>query len=90
MNEMSATALRPGVRSSRAHAISTVETLVDEIATLIVERQALRSRDAARSTLERNRRKLVNVQAQLSYALIERHLRRLIGGVKSQAVLLVQ
>ncbi|MDX6512860.1 MAG: hypothetical protein QOE36_2364 [Gaiellaceae bacterium] len=74
IHEMSATALRPGVRSPRAHAISTVETLVDEIAALIVARQALRSRGAAHSTLERNRRKLVRAQSELSYALIARYL----------------
>lgn len=74
MTEMSAMALRPGARSRRARSLPSVEALMEEIASITVERQALRTREAAPATLERNRRKLVRKQWDLSRALIERYL----------------
>jgi len=53
---------------------STVETLADEIAGLVVERQRLRAGGAGRELLEANRRSLAAAQNQLSQLLIERHL----------------
>jgi hypothetical protein len=66
--EMSTAVLR------RKAARSTVEALLARIDTLARERQELRVRRAAAAALERNRRTLVRVQWELSYALIERHL----------------
>jgi hypothetical protein len=58
---------------------STVETLADEIAELVVERQQLRAGGAGREILEANRRRLAAAQNQLSQLLIERHLPRQSG-----------
>jgi len=58
---------------------STVETLADEIAGLVVERQRLRAGGAGRETLEANRRSLASAQNLLSQLLIERHLPRQSG-----------
>src|SRR3954454_1838797 len=58
---------------------STVETLVDEIAEIVVERQRLRAGDAPPEALEANRRALAAAQKQLSLLLIERHLPRQSG-----------
>ena len=55
-------------------ATSTVETLADEIAQIVVERQRLRSGGASREALEANRRSLAAAQNRLSLLLIERHL----------------
>jgi hypothetical protein len=55
---------------------STVETLADEIAEIVVERQRLRAGGASRAALEANRRRLADAQNQLSLLLIERHLPR--------------
>ena len=60
-------------------ATSTVETLADEIAGLVVERQRLRAGGASRETLEANRRSLAAAQNLLSQLLIERHLPRQSG-----------
>jgi hypothetical protein len=55
---------------------STVETLADEIAEIVVERQRLRAGGASREVLESNRRRLADAQNRLSLLLIERHLPR--------------
>ncbi len=60
----------PFRRRSRAR---SVETLVEEIRRLVAERQALRERATAPGTLERNRRRIVRAQWELSLALIDRH-----------------
>ena len=74
--EMSATVLRPAVpsRFRRGHTRPTVETLLEQISGLAVERQRLRERGINGSRLERNRVKLARTQWELSHALIERHL----------------
>jgi hypothetical protein len=51
-----------------------VEPLLERIAALVAERQALRESDAGTRRLERNRREIAGLQRQLSRALIERHL----------------
>jgi hypothetical protein len=58
---------------------STVETLADEIAGIVVERQRLRAGGATRAALELNRRSLASAQNRLSLLLIERHLPRQSG-----------
>ena len=58
---------------------STVETLADEIAGLVVERQHLRGGGATPEELEANRRRLAAAQNELSLLLIERHLPRQFG-----------
>jgi hypothetical protein len=58
---------------------STVETLADEIAGLVVERQRLRASGAGSDALELNRRSLAAAQNELSLLLIERHLPRQSG-----------
>jgi hypothetical protein len=50
-----------------------VETLQERVATLTLERQELRARDAAAVALERNRIALARAQWELSHALIEQH-----------------
>ena len=74
--EMSATLRRPSVRSRfrRGHPRPTVESLMEEISTLTVERQNLRDQGINGSRLERNRVKLARTQWQLSHALIDRYL----------------
>jgi hypothetical protein len=74
--EMSATVLRPAVpsRFRRGHTRPTVETLLDEISSLTVERQGLRERGVNGSRLERNRVRLARKQWELSHALIERYV----------------
>ena len=74
--EMSATVLRPAVpsRFRRGHTRPTVETLLDEISRLTVERQRLRDRGVNGSRLERNRVRLARKQWELSHALIERYV----------------
>ena len=51
-----------------------VESLADSHASLVRERQELRSTGAALDLLERNRLAIVECQWQLSQALIARHL----------------
>lgn len=74
--EMSATALRPAVRSRfrRGHTRPTVETVLAEISSLTVERQQLRDSGVNGSRLERNRVRLARKQWELSHALIERYI----------------
>jgi hypothetical protein len=74
--EMSATVLRPAApsRFRRGHTRPTVETLLEQISGLTVERQRLRERGIDGSRLERNRVKLARTQWELSHALIERYL----------------
>lgn len=60
-------------------ATSTVETLAEEIAEIVVERQRLRAGGASREVLEANRRRLATAQNTLSQRLIERHLPRQVG-----------
>jgi hypothetical protein len=55
---------------------ASVESLQDEVRTLVLERQALREHDAGRDELESNRLELALRQRQLSYALIDRYARR--------------
>jgi hypothetical protein len=75
-SEMSATVLRPAVpsRFRRGHTRATVETLLEQISELTVERQRLRDLGANGARLERNRVKLARKQWELSHALIERYL----------------
>jgi hypothetical protein len=74
--EMSATVLRPAVpsRFRRGHTRPTVETLLEQISDLTIERQRLRDLGASSARLERNRVKLARKQWELSHALIERYL----------------
>jgi len=58
---------------------STVESLAEEIAGIVVERQRLRAGGATREALEENRRGLADAQNRLSQLLIERHLPRQSG-----------
>lgn len=50
-----------------------VERLQERIGELIRERQELRTAGASRRTLEDNRRRLLERQTELGYALIARH-----------------
>ena len=74
--EMSATVLRPAVpsRFRRGHTRPTVETLLEQISDLTMERQRLRDLGVSGARLERNRVKLARKQWELSHALIERYL----------------
>jgi hypothetical protein len=55
---------------------TSVESLQDEVRTLVLERQTLREHDAGRDELESNRLELALRQRQLSCALIDRYARR--------------
>jgi len=55
--------------------MASVECIQDAVRMLVAERQALHERDAGREELESNRLELVGRQQQLSYALIDRHIR---------------
>ena len=50
-----------------------MDALQARVATLALERQELRARDAAPAALERNRVALARAQWELSHALIEQH-----------------
>jgi hypothetical protein len=73
---MSATLLRPRAptRARKNPARQSVEALSERHATLVAERQQLRSSGARQTALERNRRAIVRCQWDLSHALIERYL----------------
>jgi hypothetical protein len=58
---------------------STVETLAQEIARIVVERQRLRAGGATSEELEANRRTLAAAQNELSLLLIKRHLPQQFG-----------
>lgn len=58
----------------RPKAPASVEELISRIASLVLERQSLRSHDAHVLLLERNRFELVRAHQDLSRALIARHL----------------
>jgi hypothetical protein len=62
--------------SPSAHHLGALE---DAIRALVAERQAMRDRGADRHELESNRRELVSLQWQFSYALIDRHPPQLAG-----------
>lgn len=53
----------------------SVECLQEVLSILVVERQALRDRNAGREELESNRLEVVRRQRQLSQAFIDRHFR---------------
>jgi hypothetical protein len=74
--ESSASVLRPTVpsRFRRGHTRPSVETLLEEISELTMERQRLRETGVNGTRLERNRVKLARKQWELSHALIERYL----------------
>ena len=54
--------------------LPTVESRTEEISGLVYERQTMRSVEAPRDELERNRLELVTRQQQLVDALIRRYL----------------
>jgi hypothetical protein len=54
--------------------LHTVETLPDEINRIVAERQELRAAGATAETIEANRRRLAEAQAELSRLLIQQHL----------------
>ena len=69
---MAPTALRPSlIRRVRSRDVESLATLH---ATLVRERQELRSSSASLPELERNRLAIVRCQWELSQALIARHL----------------
>ena len=72
---MSAAALRPVAprRFRRERRRLGVEALQVRVATLALERQELRARDAAAAALERNRVALARAQWELSHALIDQY-----------------
>ena len=51
------------------------ETLLDRVAELVNQRQAMRAAGAGRAELERNRAEIARAQWELSRALISRHHR---------------
>jgi hypothetical protein len=61
-------------RFRRGHARRSVETVLQEISELTMERQRLRDAGVNGARLERNRVKLARKQWELSHALIERYL----------------
>jgi hypothetical protein len=62
-------------RAARRRAAATsVEDLLVRLDALSGERQRLRARGAGRRTLERNRRRIVRAQWELSHALITKYL----------------
>ena len=75
-HESTAPVVRPTVpsRFRRGHTRRSVETLLDEIADLTMERQRLRDAGVQGGRLERNRVKLARKQWELSHALIARYL----------------
>jgi hypothetical protein len=67
--------LRPLTNRFRRRASApTVESLIERLRTLTLERQELRAADAGSLDLERNRVAIARAQWDLSYALIERYL----------------
>jgi hypothetical protein len=56
--------------------MASVEDLQDAVDVLVVQRQALRRRDAGRDELESNRLELACLHRRLSGALIDRYLER--------------
>ena len=62
-----------GVSALASHSSGTVESLSAWIGELVRERQELRTGGAAADMLERNRRRIVDLQLELSRALIERY-----------------
>jgi hypothetical protein len=75
MNGMDSAA-HPNAASSfsRPQAGVSVETLLERLEALTLERQQLRAASATPDALERNRMTIARTQWELSYALIERHL----------------
>jgi hypothetical protein len=61
-------------RFRRRRELDSVERLVERIGVLTTERQRLRERRAAPTSLERNRIRLARAQWELSHALIDRYL----------------
>jgi len=53
--------------------MTKVDCLQDALRALVVERQALRERNAGREALESNRVEVAHRQRQLSHALIDRY-----------------
>jgi hypothetical protein len=53
--------------------MTKVDCLQDALRALVVERQALRERNAGREALESNRVEVAHRQQQLSHALIDRY-----------------
>jgi hypothetical protein len=53
--------------------MTKVDCLQNALHALVVERQALRERNASREALESNRVKVAHRQRQLSHALIDRY-----------------
>ena len=68
-------ALRPlrRWRFRRTRSPLSVESLVVQIAELVVERQDLRRRAASPAAIERNRVQIARAQWELAHALIDRH-----------------
>jgi hypothetical protein len=56
--------------------MASVECMQEAVRMLVAKRQALHERNAGRAELESNRLELAGRQQQLSYALIDRYLRR--------------
>jgi hypothetical protein len=61
------------VSTFASHSPDTVELVSMQIADLVRERQDLRVRGADAGLLERNRRRIVDLQREFSRALIERY-----------------